>query len=276
MTNTIFKNNFLLSNFDRACLIEMPSQFTTVEANSFKDFFQKLCQAGSKLKKIILDFGHTTFIDSSGLIGLCQIIQLGQKTQFNLTFGKISPQVKIVLSLAGLDRILNVERDLKNLVKDHKEQASNIHSSVTSKTKRLLDICGALVGLTITGVLFIPIAIAIKLDSPGAIFFSQIRCGYQGQKFRIWKFRSMVANAEHLQNQIENQIQGPLFKNENAPRITKVGKILRKTSLDEFPQFWNVLRGEMSLVGTRPPTAKEVENYTAEHHHWFKRSPLSP
>ena len=136
-----------------------------------------------------------------------------------------------------------------------------IHASVNSKAKRLLDICGAIVGLMITAILFIPIAVAISLDSPGAILFSQTRCGYKGRKFRIWKFRSMVADASELKHLVENQVKGPLFKNECDPRITRIGRFLRKTSLDEFPQFWNVLKGEMSLVGTRPPTTDEVECY---------------
>ena len=140
-----------------------------------------------------------------------------------------------------------------------------VHPSLYSRRKRLLDICGAIVGLLITAILFVPIAIAIKLDSPGAILFSQTRCGYKGQKFKIWKFRSMVANAEKLQDSVTNKVQGVFFKNDNDPRITRVGKFLRKTSLDEFPQFWNVLRGDMSLVGTRPPTVKEVAQYTSRH-----------
>jgi lipopolysaccharide/colanic/teichoic acid biosynthesis glycosyltransferase len=139
------------------------------------------------------------------------------------------------------------------------------HPSVNSKGKRLLDIFGAIAGLTITSTIFIPIAIAIILDNPGSILFSQTRCGYQGKAFRIWKFRSMVNNASDLQHKVENQVKGPFFKNENDPRITRVGCFLRKTSLDEFPQFWNVLKGEMSLVGTRPPTWDEVANYQVEH-----------
>lgn len=149
--------------------------------------------------------------------------------------------------------------------KQETEVKSSLHPSVNSKGKRLLDLCGAIAGLIITAIFFIPIAIAIKLDNPGPILFSQIRCGYKGKTFRIWKFRSMVVNASDLKHLVENQVTGPLFKNEHDPRITRVGRFLRKTSLDEFPQFWNVLKGEMSLVGTRPPTCDEVECYEVDY-----------
>lgn len=140
------------------------------------------------------------------------------------------------------------------------------HPSTRSIFKRLLDIAGSIVGLLILAVVFVPIAIAIKLDSPGAIFYTQERCGLDGCRFKIRKFRSMVANADQLKSQIKNEAKGLIFKNENDPRVTKVGAFLRKTSLDELPQFWNVLVGEMSLVGTRPPTCDEVECYNT--HHW--------
>jgi len=140
------------------------------------------------------------------------------------------------------------------------------HPSVVSVLKRCLDIVGAIVGLLITVVLFLPIAIAIQIDNPGSIFYSQVRCGHRGRTFRIWKFRSMVANADALKHLVENEAQGLVFKNKKDPRITRVGALLRKTSLDEFPQFLNVLKGEMSLVGTRPPTVDEVMQY--EPHHW--------
>lgn len=142
----------------------------------------------------------------------------------------------------------------------------SIHLSVISKTKRLVDIIGALVGLAIMGIVLIPIAIAMYLDNPGPIFYSQIRCGFRGRPFRIWKFRSMVINADRLKHLVNNEAKGNIFKNENDPRITKVGRFLRRTSLDEFPQFWNVLKGDMSLVGTRPPTVEEVFAY--KKHHW--------
>ncbi|MBW4459940.1 MAG: sugar transferase [Nodosilinea sp. WJT8-NPBG4] len=141
-----------------------------------------------------------------------------------------------------------------------------VHPSATSFFKRCLDLVGGLIGILITLILLIPIAVAIQLDNPGPVFYSQFRCGYRGQPFRIWKFRSMVANADELKHLVENQAEGFIFKNENDPRITGVGKFLRRTSLDEFPQFWNVLWGDMSLVGTRPPTLNEVQQYKP--HHW--------
>ncbi|WP_341530624.1 sugar transferase [Nostoc sp. UHCC 0302] len=145
------------------------------------------------------------------------------------------------------------------------EAQSTPHPSVESKFKRCLDITGSLVGLLILTVLFVPIAIAIKIDSPGSIFFTQERYGLHGRIFRIRKFRSMVNDAEKLKSLVSNEADGLIFKNKNDFRVTKVGRFLRSTSLDELPQFWNVLVGEMSLVGTRPPTGDEVMKYTQRH-----------
>jgi lipopolysaccharide/colanic/teichoic acid biosynthesis glycosyltransferase len=141
-----------------------------------------------------------------------------------------------------------------------------LHASTVSHTKRLIDIVGAIIGLVITALITIPIAIFTIINDPGPIFYSQIRCGLNGRYFRIWKFRSMVVNADKVKHLVKNQAQGHIFKSVNDPRITPMGKFLRRTSLDEFPQFWNVLVGDMSLVGTRPPTPDEVINY--EPHHW--------
>jgi lipopolysaccharide/colanic/teichoic acid biosynthesis glycosyltransferase len=141
-----------------------------------------------------------------------------------------------------------------------------VHPSVNNKIKRLIDILGATVGLGITALVAIPVAIAMQLDNPGPMFYSQIRCGLNGRTFRIWKFRSMVVGADSLKHLVENEAKGHIFKNENDPRITRIGRFLRRTSLDELPQFWNVLLGDMSLVGTRPPTQDEVKHYQS--HHW--------
>lgn len=132
-------------------------------------------------------------------------------------------------------------------------------------TKRVMDICGALAGLIILSPLFLLISILIKLDDPaGPIFFKQIRLREHGRAFTIYKFRSMVHQAEDLLDALieKNETSGPMFKMKNDPRVTRFGRFLRKTSLDEFPQLVNVLKGEMSLVGPRPPLPREVADYT--------------
>ncbi|MBD2167701.1 sugar transferase [Calothrix membranacea FACHB-236] len=153
------------------------------------------------------------------------------------------------------------------------ELEPNPHPSVKSKFKRCLDIVGSLIGLLILAILFVPIAIAIKIDSPGPIFFVQERYGLQGKPFLLYKFRSMVSDAEELKTLVNNEANGLIFKNKNDFRVTKVGRFLRSSSLDELPQFWNVLLNEMSLVGTRPPTGDEVNRYTKRH---WKRLDVKP
>ena len=142
----------------------------------------------------------------------------------------------------------------------------SFHPSINSKLKRGIDIIGALVGLIITVIIAIPIMIIMAISDRGPLLYSQVRCGLYGRPFRIWKFRSMVVGADKMKHLVKNEAQGHIFKNTNDPRITCLGAFLRKTSLDEFPQFWNVLMGDMSLVGTRPPTVDEVEKY--DPHHW--------
>ena len=135
--------------------------------------------------------------------------------------------------------------------------------------KRLMDICGGIVGCLITLILFLFVAPAIYIKSPGPIFFSQIRVGKNGKKFRIYKFRSMYMDAEERKKELmkQNKVKdGMMFKMDHDPRIIKgVGNFIRKTSIDEFPQFFNVLKGDMSLVGTRPPTVDEWEKYNKHH-----------
>ena len=143
---------------------------------------------------------------------------------------------------------------------------NSLHPSIHSKLKRGVDIIGALVGLTITVIIAIPIMIIMAFSDPGPLLYSQVRCGLHGRPFRIWKFRSMVVGADKMKHLVKNEAEGHIFKNTNDPRITYLGAFLRKTSLDEFPQFWNVLMGDMSLGGTRPPTVDEVEKY--DPHHW--------
>jgi len=133
--------------------------------------------------------------------------------------------------------------------------------------KRLLDITGGIVGCLITAILTIILAPAIMIESPGPVFFSQVRVGKNGRRFRIYKFRSMYMDAEARKQELMalNEMNGCMFKITNDPRITKIGAFLRKTSLDEFPQFLNILRGDMSLVGARPPTEEEFLQYERRH-----------
>ena len=129
--------------------------------------------------------------------------------------------------------------------------------------KRLLDCALAMFGLVATLPIWLGIVLAIKLDSPGPAIFMQERVGLHGRRFRFYKFRSMYVDAEQrlAEVQAHNEIDGPVFKMRNDPRISKVGSFLRRTSLDELPQLLNVLRGDMSLVGPRPPLPREVAQY---------------
>lgn len=131
--------------------------------------------------------------------------------------------------------------------------------------KRLVDIVGALLGLVFTVIVGCILAPFLLLESPGPLIFAQRRVGINGRYFNIYKFRSMYVDAEKRKKELmdQNEMQGLMFKIENDPRVTKVGAFIRKTSIDELPQFWNVLKGDMSLVGTRPPTLDEYKQYSS-------------
>lgn len=141
--------------------------------------------------------------------------------------------------------------------------------SVRPVTKRLLDVTGALLmALSLSPMLFI-VALLIKLESKGPVFFKQQRVGLDGSHFTMWKFRSMVAAADdnkHLLAKMNEMQNGVLFKMKQDPRVTKIGRTIRKLSIDELPQLYNVIRGDMSLVGPRPPLANEVAQYTRSDH----------
>lgn len=129
--------------------------------------------------------------------------------------------------------------------------------------KRSIDVICSIMGLIALSPIFLIVSILIRLESKGEIIFKQKRVGLNGEEFEIYKFRSMVANAEELKEKLaeENEMSGPMFKMKDDPRITKVGKFIRKTSIDELPQLINVVKGEMSLVGPRPSLPKEVAKF---------------
>jgi exopolysaccharide biosynthesis polyprenyl glycosylphosphotransferase len=140
----------------------------------------------------------------------------------------------------------------------HRSRASQI-------AKRLIDVMGSAFGLIVFSPVFLLLAIAVRLSSRGPAVFVQERCGLNGRLFNFYKFRTMVVDAEDRKSELEhlNEMSGPIFKIRRDPRITPVGSLLRKLSLDELPQLWNVLKGDMSLVGPRPPLPDEVEHYNA-------------
>ena len=143
----------------------------------------------------------------------------------------------------------------------------SMHTNLGRFLKRAMDIAGALVALVLLSPLFLITAIAIKLDSPGPLFFSQKRVGTGGREFDFYKFRSMRTDAEKIKKELmsmNESADGVIFKMKNDPRVTRVGKFIRKYSIDELPQFYNVLRGDMSLVGPRPPVPREVAEYGIE------------
>lgn len=171
--------------------------------------------------------------------------------------------------------------NLPNAFMDRIGEADAITASINTATgwqlsvKRITDIVGAVVGLVIMGVAFIFVAPIIKRQSPGPVFFKQKRVGKNGRTFYIYKFRSMYMDAEERKKELmaQNEMQGLMFKMDNDPRIIGsekgpgkgIGNFIRKTSIDELPQFWNILKGDMSLIGTRPPTVNEYEQYDLHH-----------
>ncbi len=267
MVNPVSQTGFPVTTLDDTAVMQMPVRLAGLDAVAFKETCHQLLQESSVPKKLVFDFSQTTFIDSSGIGALVSNHKIARVKGVELTLKEVPPQVIAVLEMTALDKVLTIERveeSPKPAAIRSKPELPTTHPSVRSTVKRALDIVGSIIGLAITGILFIPIAIAIKLDDPGPILFGQTRLGWMGKPFTIWKFRSMYKDAEARKEQLlaqNQQSDAKTFKMENDPRITRVGAFLRKTSLDELPQFWNVLKGEMSLVGTRPPTPKEVDIY---------------
>lgn len=168
------------------------------------------------------------------------------------------------------------------------ESKQQVYKAVEAKTvvitesksyifmKRTMDVFLSFIGIILLLPVFILIALLIKIeDRKGSFIFSQVRIGKDGQAFNMYKFRSMVSNAEELLEKLleHNEASGPLFKMKEDPRVTKIGKFLRKTSLDELPQLFNVLKGEMSLVGPRPALPREVETYSSYERERLKAVP---
>ncbi len=265
MTSQPTEADFPVQYREDTAVVQVPARLSVLEAIAFKQTCQDLTQKNNVLKQIIIAFDNTTFMDSSGLGALVSNFKIAQQQGISMTLRNVTPQVMAVLNLTGLDEVFPIESSSEPAthLDQLEENLPTTHPSVKSWMKRFIDIVGAIVGLVITAILAIPIIIAIQIDDPGPVLFAQTRCGWMGKHFRMWKFRSMCVDAEAKKAELlkQNQAMGAFFKIDNDPRVTKVGRFLRRTSLDELPQFLNVLKGEMSLVGTRPPTPDEVARY---------------
>ena len=172
----------------------------------------------------------------------------------------------VAVNIAALEFVTNSEKAIQRFGNSSVVNFSTtFYRSSDVALKRMMDITGSLFGLMICGIVSIFLVPLIKKDGGPAIF-AQDRVGRNGRIFKFYKFRSMRVDAEKIKKNLmaQNQMSGGMFKIDNDPRITKIGHFIRKTSLDELPQFWNVLKGDMSLVGTRPPTLDEYEAYTPE------------
>lgn len=179
-----------------------------------------------------------------------ELLEMGMAVHVNLAKVRSTPGQKQFVETIGGYTVLTT--------------TMNYATDRQALAKRALDILGGLAGCLLTGIIFIFVAPAIYISSPGPIFFSQIRIGQNGKPFKMYKFRSMYIDAEERKKELleQNELEGGvMFKIKDDPRITRVGKFIRKTSIDELPQFFNILGGSMSLVGTRPPTLDEVEKY---------------
>jgi exopolysaccharide biosynthesis polyprenyl glycosylphosphotransferase len=196
-------------------------------------------------------FLNTNTKDTSEALGN-ELLELGVTVHFNLVQASSLRPNKIV-ERCGQYMVLT--------------SSMKIASTRQLFIKRAMDIVGSLIGLLFTGIAFLIFAPIIKLQSPGPVFYSQTRIGKNGRPFEIYKFRTMVVGADTMQAELmsQNEMNGHMFKMKEDPRIFGIGKFMRKFSIDELPQFYNVLKGEMSLVGTRPPTEEEFANYDLHH-----------
>jgi anti-anti-sigma factor len=223
MSSQTIPVDFPITYLENAAILQVPVRLTVLEAVSFKQTCQNLIQADSPPEQILIDFQNTTFMDSSGLGSLVSNFKNARELGIKVTLRHVTPQVMAVLNLTGLDQVFPIE-SLHNLTvietdkftdpgKNNSRKVDSLpqtHNSVASWMKRAIDIVGALVGLVITFILFIPIAITIQIDDPGPILFKQTRCGWMGKRFAIWKFRSMCVDAEARKEYLANNYSSSL------------------------------------------------------------------
>ena len=182
----------------------------------------------------------------------------------NRKFKNLFSEQEVLTKYIGGEKVSNLVKE-DSLFLSEEDRISNNATKSYFWMKRCIDIVGATSGIILLSIIFVVVALLIKLEDPnGKVFFKQLRVGKDGKEFYIYKFRSMASDAEERLKELLslNEVTGAMFKMKDDPRVTKVGKFIRKTSIDELPQLFNVLKGEMSLVGPRPPLPREVVEYS--------------
>lgn len=209
-----------------------------------------------------LDYCRTNIVDEA------YIDSNGRDASEKLAASLVELGVTVHINLLHSAQLMMPNRLIENYG-DYVVLTSSMHIASNRQliVKRLMDVVGSLVGMVFCIIAFIIFAPIILITSPGPIFFKQTRIGLNGRRFKIYKFRTMYRDAEKRKAELmaQNELKGNIFKMENDPRITPIGRFMRKFSIDELPQFFNILKGDMSLVGTRPPTEDEYENYAFHH-----------
>lgn len=251
-----------------------------VDSFAFTDYVMSSHEEALKIN------GIPVAADIFSLVSYCQTASIDE-VLFSLTLNEITEYEAIIAQISSMGIAVHISVDLffKDITSSKLLTKFGDYNAITYADKflslrqlmlkRSLDILGGVTGMLLLIPITILLAPIIKIESPGPVLFSQNRVGRNGRLFKIYKFRSMYLDAEMRKQELmtSNEMSGLMFKMENDPRITRIGKFIRKTSLDEFPQFWNVLRGDMSLVGTRPPTLDEFKQYEAHHK---KRLSITP
>jgi len=247
---------------------------------SFVDFFIKSKDWGYNLIAVLTKdskfknkFDHVRmirgdidlkdFITKNPIDDIFYCLPIGDKGYDIEQLIRESDEIGVTVHIMEHDIIEDELSNSKNLKFNFVTHSTVSHNYFYLKLKDLSDIILSTLALVLASPFIILIALMIKMEDGGPVFFKQERIGLNGRRFTFYKFRSMVVNAENLINELhdKNEADGPVFKIENDPRITKIGRFLRKTSLDELPQFYNVIKGEMSVVGPRPPLLREVKQY---------------
>jgi anti-anti-sigma factor len=237
--------------FKEIAFLRTPIHLVDGEVSQFKKDFQALCELAPQ--KIVLDLSLTVFLSSAGLGALVNSLKMANAMNIKLALWSVNSEVMSVFLQSKLNESFTIETSTLAVRPQNEgipKQQLDVYSIVKDSAQRAIDMAVAVIGICITAILLIPIGIIIKLDRSGSVFCVQNRYGRMGKYFRMWTFRTRSTKA--------------VVEDDLIPRITKVGQFLHKTKLDKLPLFWNVLVGDMSLVGPRASTADEVDCYSTE------------